>query len=126
MSFEIMSGRKQFSVGGYLAEYARHMASATGARCYLYSTEQLINAVRARRRHWDGLSADQARRLAAELQRSVEDCSIDAYARQLFKRSVPSWVASDYECERRFVNQFIAEAERFIAFLLTCDGFEIR
>jgi hypothetical protein len=44
---------------------------------------------------------------------------------RVFKRSVPSFVASDYKLERRFVNQLIGEAERFIAFLLTCDGFQI-
>jgi hypothetical protein len=81
MDFEIMSSGKQFSVGWHLGEYARHVAPVTGARCYWYSTAELFNAVSARRTHGDGLSADQARRLAAELQRFVEDGSIDASAR---------------------------------------------
>jgi|SRR6516225_2171882 hypothetical protein len=119
MGFEIMSGWNQFPVENNwwarLADYSRHIAPTLTAACrYWYSNDG------------DGLSADQARRLGAELQRSVDDCSIDAYARQLFKKSVPRFVWSDYEIERRFVNQFIGEVQRFIEFLLTCDGFEIR
>jgi hypothetical protein len=124
MGFEIMSGRKQFSGGWMLAEYSRRIESTTGARGYWYSTAELVAAVR-RRTRGDGLSADHARWLAAELQRSIEDGSIDAYARQIFKRCRPSWVTSDCKHMRQSVNQFIGEAERFIAFLLTCDGFKI-
>jgi hypothetical protein len=125
MNFEIMSGRKKFSVGWHLAEYARHIAPASGARCYWYSTKELTNAVRLRRTHGEWLNALGAHRLAAELQRAIEDGSFDADARQLFKVSVPPFVASNYKLERRFVNELIDEVQRFIAFLLTCDGFKI-
>jgi hypothetical protein len=134
MGFDIMSGNDRFPVGSYwwvtLANYSRHIAPTHTAAC----------------RHWDsndgdGLSADQARQLGAELQRSVDDCGVDAYARQLFamlykENSVPSWARTSdelfdrdelprHEQERRFVNEFVSEVQRFIAFLLTCKGFAI-
>jgi hypothetical protein len=134
MGFDIMSGNDRFPVSSYwwvtLANYSHHIAPTHKAAC----------------RHWDsddgdGLSADQARQLGAELQHSVDDCSVDTYARQLFatlykQNSVPGWVRTSdelfdrdelprHEQERRFVNEFISEVQRFIAFLLTCKGFEI-
>jgi hypothetical protein len=135
MGFDIVNGIGPFPVGRYwwriLADYARHIAPSITAAC----------------RHWytndgDGLTEDHARQLGAELQRSVDNCSIDDYARQLFallcqENSVPDWVEFDdgelfdhrkrarHEQERLIVNEFIGEVQRFIEFLLACDGFEI-
>jgi hypothetical protein len=114
-----------------LADYSRHIAPNITAAC----------------RHWytsdgDGLTADQARKLGAELQRSVDDCRIDDYARQLFlvlcnHESMRSLVEYDDGSsdalfpvcrpdERRFVNEFISEIQRFIEFLLARKGFRIQ
>jgi hypothetical protein len=132
MGFEIWSGNDEFPVGKYwwvtLADYSRHVAPDVTAVC----------------RHWytndgDGLNASQARKLGAELQRSIDNCSIDDYARQLFaalckENSVPDFARyedifepelPEHEQERRFVNEFISEVQRFIEFLLSCKGFEI-
>ncbi|MGY8634615.1 hypothetical protein RAD15_19255 [Bradyrhizobium sp. 14AA] len=94
-------------------------------------------------RHWftsneDGLDEDQARELAAELQRSIDDCTIDQSARQLFvellnSKSMKCLVeypgddgdpVPDYSPdERRFVNDFICQVQSFVDFLLSCRGF---
>ncbi|WOH51923.1 hypothetical protein [Bradyrhizobium sp. sBnM-33] len=114
-----------------LADYSHHIAPSVTSAC----------------RHWrssdeDGLNGDQARELAAELQRSIDDGRIDEYARQLFVRLYNGKrmrCLVEYEddssdapfpvCrpdERRFVNEFIGEVQRFIEFLLSCEGFRIQ
>jgi hypothetical protein len=113
-----------------LADYSRHIAPNITAACRHSHTSDR-----------DGLNADQARKLGAELQRSVDDCSIDSYARQLFaglfkKKSLPVLANLEldfgrrelpgHEQERRFVNEFVSEVQRFIDFLLACEGFRIQ
>ncbi|MFK4525725.1 hypothetical protein ABIF90_003706 [Bradyrhizobium japonicum] len=136
MGFDIVNSASndQFPVGKYwwvtLADYSRYIAPSVTAACRYWYTN-----------NGDGLNADQAHKLGAELQRSVDDCTIYAYAQQLFgvlckERSVPDFVQFDqsdftprefpkHEQERRFVNEFVSEVQRFIEFLLACDGFEI-
>ncbi len=89
MGFEIWSGSDQYRFGQFewrtLADYSRHVAPRLTSVC----------------RHWytndgDGLNANLARELGAELQHSVDTCSIDDYARQLFavlckENSVPDF-----------------------------------
>jgi hypothetical protein len=132
MGFDIVSSRNQFPVArlwwGILADYSRHTAPSVAEKCrYWYSNDG------------DGLNAAQARQLGGELQRSVDDCRIDAYARQYFAlmRTEPDCAlqhnvfVSDcrdlptHEQERRFVDEFVSEVQRFIEFLLACDGFAI-
>jgi hypothetical protein len=134
MGFEIVGITANFPVGEYwwvaLADYCRRIAPCLTAACHHWYTND-----------GDGLNAAQARQLGAELQRSVDDCSIDAYARQLFaglcnKKSVPSFVRfrdelfdcrelPRHEQERRFVNEFVSQVQRFIDYLSSCDGFQI-
>jgi hypothetical protein len=73
------------------------------------------------------------------LPRRSQSCRRGEYARQLFaalctENSVPDFARyedifepelPEHEQERRFVNEFISEVQRFIEFLLSCKGFEI-
>ena len=110
-----------------LADYSHHIAPTVSAACrYWYSSDE------------DGLNADQARKLGAELQRSIDDCRIDEYARRLFPvllndkqmRCLVEFRAEIFELpkpdERRFVTAFISQVQRFIEFLLSCEGFRIQ
>lgn len=107
-------------------DYSHHVAPTIAAAC----------------RHWctsdgDGLNAHQARKLAAELQRSIDDLRIDEYVRQLFPvllnhNQLPCLVNFQDELfekekpdERRFVDEFVRQVQCFIEFLLACDGFAI-
>jgi hypothetical protein len=113
-----------------LADYSHHIAPSVTSACRQWCSSDE-----------DGLNADQARELAAELQRSIDDCRIDEYARQLFPmlcndRSAKCLVefprssdASFPVCrpdERRFVNRFISQVQEFIEFLMSCEGFRIQ
>jgi hypothetical protein len=135
MGFEILSGRDSFPVGTYwwvtIADYCRHIAPSITTSC----------------RHWytndgDGLNAAQARKLAAVLQGSIDQCRIDDYARRLssglsnvqlrdlMEDSVDIELfggrkLARHEQERRFSNKFVNEVQRFIDFLLASSGFEI-
>ncbi|WP_024506580.1 hypothetical protein [Bradyrhizobium sp. ARR65] len=139
MGFDIVGGGGggggAFPVGRFwwvtLADYSHHVAPSIAAACrYWYSNDE------------DGLDADQARQLGAELQRSVDNCVVDAYAREYFaylrkENNLPDFPQYDesdvflprklttHEQERVFVNEFVAEVQRFIEFLLACDGFAI-
>ena len=113
-----------------LADYSHHVAPTVTAACrYWYTSNE------------DGLNADQARKLGAELQRSIDDCRIDEYACQLFPvllndkqfRCLVEFQDDGAEIfelskpdERRFVNEFASQVQRFIEFLLSCEGFRIR
>jgi hypothetical protein len=136
MGIDVVGNRNGWwRVGQYwwhmLADYSHHIAPTITASCrYWYTSDE------------DGLNADQACQLGAALQRSVDDCRIDAYTRQLFARlcnekSVPSFVRFDdelFDCrelprrdqERRFVDEFVSEVQRFIEFLRSCEGFRIQ
>ncbi|WLA68556.1 hypothetical protein [Bradyrhizobium diazoefficiens] len=108
-----------------LAEYADHVLPNVARKCRRWYTSEL-----------DGLDEDHALELAAGLQRSIDDCSIDRYARQLFAALRSD---KDFSClveydgggfylrpdERRFVDQFVGEVQRFVCFLLSCKGFQI-
>jgi hypothetical protein len=112
-----------------VADYAHHVVpTITGARRSWCSSGK-------------ELDANQARKLATELQRSVDDCSLDAYARRYFallrmENNVPDSARfhdehfdlrelPSHDQERRFVNEFVRQVQRFIEFLLACDGFAI-
>jgi hypothetical protein len=114
-----------------LADYSHHVAPSITAACrYWYSSDE------------DGLNADQARKLAAELQRSTVDGSMDGYARQLFlvlcndesmrclveyeDNSSDSFIPVRRPDELRFVNDFVSKVHQFIAFLVSCEGFRIQ
>jgi hypothetical protein len=127
MNFETWNGTRMYSAANFrwVADYSRHVApDLTRNWCT---------------RDTDELNTSQARQLGAELQRSVDDCSIDAYARQLFAKcwaenSVPDLARfkdllgpelPKTEQERRLVNEFISAVQRFIAFLMKYDGFKM-
>jgi hypothetical protein len=135
MGVDVVGNRSGWwRVGQYwwhtLADYFHHITPTITAGCrYWYSSDE------------DGLDADQARKLGIELQHSIDDCRIDEYARQLFavlrgENSVPDFARHhdildtrelpNHEQERRFVDQFTNEVQRFIEFLLSCEGFRIQ
>jgi hypothetical protein len=134
MGVDVVGNRSGWwQVGQYwwhmLADYSHHIAPTITASCrYWYSSSE------------DGLNADQARKLGAALQRSIDDCRIDEYARQLFPRLLND---KQFRClvefqdgaeifelpkpdERRFVDRFVSEVQRFIEFLQSCEGFRIQ
>ena len=75
MNFETWSGTGTYPLATHrwVADYSRYIAPELTRNCYTSNT--------------DGLNANQARKLGAELQLSLDNCSIDAYARQLFAKS---------------------------------------
>jgi len=135
MGVDVVGNRSGWwRVGQYwwhtLADYSHHIVPTITAGCrYWYSSDE------------DGLDADQARKLGIELQRSIDDCRIDEYARQLFPVLVND---KQFRClvefqddgaelfelpkpdERRFVDEFISQMQRYIEFLLSCEGFRIQ
>jgi hypothetical protein len=127
MNFERWSGTGVYSAANlwWVADYSRHVAPELTRNWYTHNTDELNKA--------------QARQLGVELQRSVDDCSIDAYARQLFAKSweensVPDLARYEdlagpelpkTEQERRLVNEFGSAVLRFIAFLTEYDGFKM-
>jgi hypothetical protein len=81
---------------------------------------------------FDGLNTDQAHKLGATLQCSLDNGSIDKLAHELFVvvyESIMKHMIGGHHSlpllERKWVDDFISEVKRWIEFLLRCDGFTI-